>query len=63
MVVPLADKPSIAVLAFDNMSNDPEQEYFSNGISENLITDLSKTHDFLVISVIHRSLTGKTRKS
>ncbi len=50
MVVPLADKPSIAVLAFDNMSNDPEQEYFSNGISENLITDLSKIHDFLVIS-------------
>ena len=45
-----SDKVSIAVLPFDNMSNDPEQEYFSNGISENLITDLSKTHDFLVIS-------------
>ena len=41
---------SIAVLPFDNMSNDPEQEYFSNGISENLITDLSKVPDFLVIS-------------
>ena len=41
---------SIAVLPFDNMSNDPEQEYFSNGISENLITDLSKVPDFLVIA-------------
>ena len=41
---------SIAVLPFDNMSNDPEQEYFSNGISENLITDLSKVPHFLVIA-------------
>jgi TolB-like protein len=41
---------SIAVLAFENMSNDPQQEYFSNGISENLITDLSKISDFLVVS-------------
>ena len=45
-----AEGPSIAVLPFDNMSNDPEQKYFSNGISENLITDLSKVPDFLVIS-------------
>jgi adenylate cyclase len=45
-----AEKPSIAILPFDNMSNDPEQEYFSNGISDNLITDLSKVPNFLVIS-------------
>jgi len=44
------EKPSIAVLPFDNMSNDPEREYFSNGISDDLITDLSKVPNFLVIS-------------
>jgi TolB-like protein/class 3 adenylate cyclase/tetratricopeptide (TPR) repeat protein len=38
----LPDKPSIAVLAFTNMSRDPEQEYFSDGISEDIITELSK---------------------
>jgi adenylate cyclase len=36
------DKPSIAVLPFDNLSNDPEQEYFSDGMAEDLITDISK---------------------
>jgi TolB-like protein len=41
---------SIAVLPFDNMSKDPEQEYFADGISEDLITDLSKIPNFLVIS-------------
>ena len=45
-----AEKASIAVLPFDNMSNDPEQEYFSNGIAENLITDLSKVPDIAVIA-------------
>jgi TolB-like protein/class 3 adenylate cyclase len=48
--VPLPDKPSIAVLPFTNMSADPEQEYFADGISEDLITDLSKIPDLLVIS-------------
>jgi adenylate cyclase len=46
----VSEKKSIAVLPFDNMSNDPEQEFFSNGISDDLITDLSKVPNFLVIS-------------
>ena len=47
---PLPDKPSIAVLAFENMSGDPEQGYFSDGISEDIITDLSKISGLLVIA-------------
>jgi TolB-like protein len=43
-------KNSIAVLPFANMSSDPEQEYFSDGITEEIITDLSHLHDMLVIS-------------
>jgi adenylate cyclase len=46
----LRDKPSIAVLAFANMSGDPEQEYFSDGISEDIITDLSKLSELYVIA-------------
>jgi len=45
-----SDKPSIAVLAFTNMSGDPEQEYFSDGISEDIITDLSKLSEMHVIA-------------
>ncbi len=46
----LPDKPSIAVLAFTNMSGDPEQEYFSDVISEDIITDLSKLSELYVIA-------------
>ncbi len=48
--LPLPDKPSIAVLPFDNMSGDPEQEYFSDGIAEDLLTSLSHIHELLVIA-------------
>ena len=44
------DKPSIAVLPFTNMSGDPEQEYFSDGISEDIITDLSKIAGLMVVA-------------
>ena len=46
----LPKKPSIAVLPFNNMSNDSEQEFFADGISEDLITELSKFHSFFVIA-------------
>ena len=47
---PLPQKPSIAVLPFANMSGDAEQEYFSEGITEDIITNLSHNHAFFVIS-------------
>jgi len=46
----LPEKPSIAVLPFDNMSGDPEQEFFADGITEDLITGLSKIRWFFVIA-------------
>jgi adenylate cyclase len=46
----LDEKPSIAVLPFTNMSGDPEQEYFSDGITEDIITGLSRFHWFFVIA-------------
>ncbi|MDA9981380.1 tetratricopeptide repeat protein [Gammaproteobacteria bacterium] len=48
--IQLSEKPSIAVLPFTNMNGDPEQEYFSDGITEDVITGLSKNPDILVIS-------------
>ncbi len=50
MALPLPDRPAIAVLPFVNMSGDPEQEYFSDGISEDIITALSKLRWFFVIA-------------
>ena len=50
MAFPLPEKPSIAVLAFNNLSGDPEQEYFSDGITEEIITALSKISDLFVIA-------------
>jgi len=48
--IPLSDKPSIAVLPFTNMSANPEQEYFTDGLTDDLITDLSKISGLLVIA-------------
>src|SRR5882757_5007902 len=47
---PTEEKPSIAVLPFNNMSGDPEQEYFSDGITEDIITDLSKVSALFVVA-------------
>ena len=48
--LPLPDKPSIAVLPFDNMSGDPEQEYFVDGLAEDIITGLSRIKSLFVIA-------------
>ncbi len=48
--VSLPDKPSIAVLPFHNLSGDPEQEYFSDGITNDIITDISKFRELFVIA-------------
>jgi TolB-like protein/cytochrome c-type biogenesis protein CcmH/NrfG len=50
LALPLPDRPAIAVLPFTNISGEPEQEYFSDGISEDLITALSKLRWFFVIA-------------
>ena len=48
--LPLPDQPSIAVLPFDNLSGDPTEERFANGITEDIITDLSRFRDLFVIA-------------
>ena len=48
--LPLPDKPSIAVLPFQNMSHDPDQEYFADGLTEDIITGLSRQRWFFVIA-------------
>jgi TolB-like protein/Tfp pilus assembly protein PilF len=48
--LPLPDKPSIAVLPFNTMSSDPEQEFFADGLTEDLITELSKAPGLFVIA-------------
>jgi adenylate cyclase len=55
-----AGKPSIAVLPFKNMSGDAEQEYFSDGISEDIVTELSRFHDLFVIAR-HSSFSFKSQ--
>ncbi|MGH8431156.1 MAG: adenylate/guanylate cyclase domain-containing protein, partial [Solimonas sp.] len=46
----LPDKPSIAILPFTNMSADPEQEYFTDGITEDIITEMARFHEIFVIA-------------
>ncbi len=46
----VVSKPSIVVLPFDNMSGDPEQEFFADGLTEDIITELSRRHELFVIS-------------
>ena len=57
----LPDRPSIAVLAFTNMSGDPGQEYFSDGITEDIITDLSRFSELFVIARNRASSTRENR--
>ena len=49
-IAPVADKPRIAVLPFDNMSGDAEQEFFADGMTEDIITELSRNHGLFVIA-------------
>ncbi len=65
----ISKKPSIAVLPLVNMSGDPEQEFFADGLTEDIITELSRFHDLLVISRVAREfavdyvLEGSVRKA
>jgi adenylate cyclase len=59
--LPLPDKPSIVVLPFDNLSGDPQQDYFSNGITEVLTSDLSRISSLFVIARNTAFSIGKAR--
>ena len=50
VATPKLEKPSVAILPFDNMSGDPEQQYFSDGITEDIITELSRFRSVVVIA-------------
>jgi TolB-like protein len=50
LVTTIGEKPTIAVLAFKNLSGDPEQEYFSDGVSEDIITELGRFSELFVIA-------------
>jgi adenylate cyclase len=54
----LADRPSIAVLPFQNMSADPEQEFFADGMVEDIITGLARYRHLLVIAQLDLHLQG-----
>ena len=62
----IPDKPSIAVLPFNNMSGDPEQEYFADGIVEGLTAELSRIRDFFVIArnsaFVYKGKSGNVRE-
>ena len=58
--LPLPDKPSLVVLPFVNLGNDPEQEYFSDGITEDIITELSRSRSLFVIAR-HSAFSFKNR--
>jgi adenylate cyclase len=61
--IDLPEKPSIAVLPFNNMSGDPEQEYFSDGFTEDIITTPAKIHNMFVVareSSLDRSRSGRS---
>jgi adenylate cyclase len=62
MAFPLPDKPSIAVLPFNNLSGDPGQEYFSDGLTEEIITALSRVPELCVCSKLDLHLQRQTRK-
>jgi len=61
MAFPMPDKPSIAVLPFINMSEDQKNEYFSDGITEEVITALSKVPYLFVIASTLRLATRRSR--
>jgi TolB-like protein/cytochrome c-type biogenesis protein CcmH/NrfG len=65
-LLPLPDRPAIAILPFVNMSDDPAQEYFSDGISEDIITALSRLRWFFVIarnsSFVYKGKSGNLKQ-